>query len=244
MTLAEMQSAFAAFLRSGEEADAPPFGSAGLQIYLNNYRSQLIACLEASYPRTRQWIGEDAFLHAAVAHIDRVHPRSWTLDAYGHDFTETLDALFPDDPEVHDLATLERALEQAFVAADGQSMTLDAVSSIDWDAHPLVFTPSTLLLPVATNVADIWSSLVEGSEALPVVRDSGPEASLLVWRRDGESRFRSPGSGEAKALASILATRSFGALCEMLVTEQGFEAGVRSAGLLLRQWISDGIVAA
>jgi len=245
MSLAETQTAFAAFLRSGEEADAPPFArAAGLHIYLNNYRSQLIACLEASYPRTRQWIGDDAFLHAAVNHVDRVHPRSWTLDAYGQDFPDTLDALFPDDPEVRDLAALERALEQAFVAADGTSMTMDAVASVDWDAQPLIFTPSTMVLPVRTDVANLWSWLVEGGETQPAVRDVGPEAGFLVWRRDGESRFRMPEAGEVKALEYVLSTRSFAALCERLVAEQGFETGVQRAGLLLRQWISDGIVAA
>lgn len=245
MSLAETQSAFAAFLRSGEEADAPPFaGAAGLNIYLNNYRSQLIACLEASYPRSRKWVGDDAFLHAAVNHVDRVHPRSWTLDAYGQDFPDTLAALFPDDREVRDLAALERALEQVFVAADSGAMTIDAVASVDWDAHPLIFTPSTRLLPVATNVADLWSWLVEGGEPQPEVRNLAPDACLLVWRKDGESHFRMPEPGEVGALASVFSIRSFGAVCEMLVAVQGFETGVRSAGLLLRQWISDGIVAA
>lgn len=244
MTLAETQSAFAAYLRSGEEADAPPFRAAGLHIYLNNYRSQLIACLEASYPRTRQWIGEDAFLHAAVTHIDRVHPHSWTLDAYGHDFADTLDALFPDDPEVHDLAMLERALEQAFVAADGDAMTIAAVASTNWDTQPLHFTPSTSLLPVRTNVADLWSWLAEGEDAPPSVRRVEAGTILQVWRRHGDSRFRAVGAAEARALALILSTSNFGALCERLVAEHGFEDGARSAGLLLRQWVSDGIVAA
>jgi hypothetical protein len=245
MSLAETQTAFAAFLRSGEEADAPPFAkAAGLHIYLNNYRSQLIACLEASYPRTRQWIGDDAFLHAAVNHVDRVHPRSWTLDAYGQDFPDTLDALFPDDPEVRDLAMLELALEQAFVAADGASMTIDAVASVDWDIRPLAFIPSTRLLPIATNAADLWFWLGEGDGSQPVVRALAAETCLLIWRRDGASRFRVLEADEQKALTCVLGTRSFGALCEMLVAEQGFETGVRGAGLLLRQWISDGIVAA
>ncbi len=244
MTLAETQSAFAAYLRSGEEADAPPFGSAGLQIYLNNYRSQLIACLEASYPRTRQWIGDDAFLHAAVNHIDRVHPHSWTLDAYGHDFADTLDALFPDDPEVHDLAMLERAFEQAFVAADGDAMAIAAVASTDWDVQPLHFTPSTSVLPVKTNVAELWSWLAEGEVAPPSVLRVETGTVLLVWRRHGDSRFRAVGAAEARALALILSTSNFGALCERLVAEHGFEDGARSAGLLLRQWVSDGIVAA
>lgn len=244
MTLAQTQSAFAAYLRSGEEADVPPFGSAGLQVYLNNYRSQLIACLEASYPRTRQWIGEDAFLHAAVTHIDRVHPHSWTLDAYGHDFADTLDALFSEDSEVRDLATLERTLEQAFVAADADPMTIAAVASTDWDVQPLHFTPSTSLLPVRTNVADLWSWLTEGDDTPPSVRRVETGTVLLVWRRNGDSRFRAVGPAEAQALALIVSTDSFGALCERLVAEHGFEDGARSAGLLLRQWVSDGIVAA
>lgn len=247
MTLADTQAAFAAWLQSGDEEDAVSFGARdlpGLYVHLNNYRSQLIACLEASYGKTRQWIGADAFLHAAVNHVDRVHPRSWTLDAYGQDFPDTLDELFPADREVRDLAALERALEQAFVAADRESMTIDAVASVDWDTRPLIFIPSTQLLPVATNVADLWSWLVEGGDPQPVVRDTAPGSCLLVWRRDGASRFRLPDADEAKALACVLSNNCFGALCEMLVAELGFEAGVRSAGLLLRQWISDGIVAA
>ena len=53
-----------------------------------------------------------------VAHVARVPPSSWTLDAYPRDFPATLAPLYPDDPEVAELAVLELALAEAFVGAD------------------------------------------------------------------------------------------------------------------------------
>jgi hypothetical protein len=55
-------------------------------VHQNNYRLQLIACLTESFTYTRGWIGGEAFEAAAAAHIDRVPPSSWTLDAYPRDF--------------------------------------------------------------------------------------------------------------------------------------------------------------
>ena len=110
-------------------ADAAP----GLRVYQNNYRAQLAACLGESFERTRDWIGGEAFHRAVVAHVDRMPPHSWTLDAYGRDFPATLAALYPADPEVTELAWLDMALGEAFVATDAVALTADDLDDIDWD---------------------------------------------------------------------------------------------------------------
>src|SRR6188472_3757343 len=103
MNLLALQRNFRAWLTSEASDVAAQFGErarAGLGVYLNNYRAQLLACLSASYPILRAWIGDSAFEGAAASHIDSVPPHSWTLDAYGLDFAETLQARYPDDPEI------------------------------------------------------------------------------------------------------------------------------------------------
>ena len=82
--LAELQRDFRVFLTDASPTAIERLGGAGqpgLAVYQNNYRSQLVACLESSYPQLRLWIGADAFLSAAVTHIDERPPHGWTLDA-------------------------------------------------------------------------------------------------------------------------------------------------------------------
>ena len=93
MTLAELQRDFRTWLVSASDDAAARLGTdimAGLSVYQNNYRAQLVGCLEESFPQVRAWLGDDAFLPAAMTHIDSHPPHAWTLDAYPGDFNETL----------------------------------------------------------------------------------------------------------------------------------------------------------
>ncbi|MDY7525197.1 DNA-binding domain-containing protein [Sphingomonas sp. 10B4] len=118
-----LQRDMRAWLVAADADAANRYGSAaaaGLLVYQNTYRAQLVACLEESFVQTRAWVGGEAFHHAIVAHIERVPPTSWTLDAYPRDFPATLALLYPDDPEVAELAWIEYALGEAFVGPDSR----------------------------------------------------------------------------------------------------------------------------
>jgi hypothetical protein len=70
MRLAELQREFRAWVVSASEETADRFGCdarAGLSVYQNNYRAQLVGCLESSFPQVRAWMGEEAFLYAQSA---------------------------------------------------------------------------------------------------------------------------------------------------------------------------------
>jgi hypothetical protein len=134
MSLAALQSEFRTWLIDGSPDAAARIGDAaapGLSVYQNNYRAQLIACLAETHEQTQAWLGGEAFLAAAATHIDATPPSAWTLDAYPVGFAETLTRLYPDDPEVAELAALEWALSRAFTAADATAMTLEALGRID-----------------------------------------------------------------------------------------------------------------
>lgn len=244
MKLADTQRHFTEWLQSGSPETAAQFGGSalpGLAIYQNNFRSQLAACLEDSFERTRQWIGADAFHEAVVTHVERVPPSSWTLDAYPRDFPATLALLHPVDPEVTELASLELALAEAFVRPDAPPLAAARLAAVDWESAVIVFTPTLDLQPLTTNAPAIWTALANDqmpppAERLPV------EAALLIWRRDEDPMFRAGDRDERHALMLLRQGMTFADLCTQLVHERGETEGIAFTGAWLGRWLSDGLV--
>ena len=237
MSLLALQRDFGAWLRDGDAEAAAP----GMRVYQNNYRASLSACLEDGFARTRAWIGDEAFARAMVEHICRVPPSSWTLDAYPRDFPDTLAFLYPDDPEVAELAGLELALAEAFVGLDAAALTQADAVNIDWDRAILHFAPTLDFRPATTNAHAIWSALVE-EKLPPRVENLAGAHALLVWRQDLISRFRLIDAREEQALALARSGLSFADLCAAVVTVEGEAAGIALAGQWLGRWLADGLL--
>ncbi len=245
MSLLILQQTFRTWLTSETPEVAAQFGERarpGLGVYLNNYRAQLMACLSASYPILRAWIGEAAFEAAAARHIDRAPPHAWTLDAYGLDFPETLENHYPADPELAELARLERELGAAFVGPDATPVNPSELSDVAWEHAVIHFVPTFGVLPVTTNVAAIWSAISKDETPPSVVRLPEP-ATLVVWRQDLAPRFRTAAAGEAGVIAEVQAGKTFGRICAALAEQLGEEQGAALAGSLLGQWLSDRSIA-
>lgn len=244
MNLAALQGDFRTWLIDASPDAADRIGQTagpGLSVYQNNYRAQLMACLAETYERTHAWLGDEAFLAAAATHVDATPPSAWTLDAYPIDFAETLGAIYPDDPEVAELAALEWALYRAFTAADAIAMTPDMLAGVSWDSAALHFTHSLSILPATSNAAAIWSALSNGE--MPPGAVALPElAALLVWRQDFMPCFRTIEAVEEQALALCMGGAEFSALCESMIEALGKTEGIARAAALLGQWISDGLI--
>jgi len=243
MMLRELQRDFRQWLVSA----SPLLGAheAGLAVYQNNYRAQLVGCLQASYPLLRLRMGEQAFLHAAVRHVDAFPPHDWTLDAYANHFGSTLESLFPENPDLHELAWIELAMGSAFVAADAAALTPAALATFDWDRARLALVPSLRIAPVRTNAAEVWRALGEagGAEAPEAAMLALPE-SLLVWRTGFTCRLRSADALEAQALLTLGELGSLDTVCSLLAGQLGEDAGIARAGSLLADWIGAGLLTA
>ncbi|MBU3077858.1 HvfC/BufC N-terminal domain-containing protein [Sphingomonas quercus] len=240
MTLRALQHGFRDWLtsESGPLAGRYP---AGLAVYLNTYRAQLMACLSDSYPMLVAWLGEAAFAAAAATHIDGSPPHGWTLDAYALDFPVTLDGLYPEDPEVAELARLECGLGLAFVGPDAAAVDPSRLGNVDWEAAALHLAPTFRLLPATTNAAAIWSALAAGERPPPAER-LPQAASIAIWRQGFTPLFRTLEAEEGEALALIRAGHGFGALCAALVERLGEEHGPARAGAFLGRWLGDGLI--
>jgi hypothetical protein len=244
MMLAELQQDFQSWLVAASDEAAIRLGGgamAGLSVYQNNYRAQLVGCLEEAFPQVRAWLGEDAFLSASITHVDTHPPRAWTLDAYAGDFRETLIALYPDNPDVHELAWIENALSDAFVAADAEPLALESLSAIDWDSARLRLAPSFMSRAATTNAQSIWSALWEGKTP-PEGEMLAEPGGLIVWRRQFISCLRQVDVLELEALLYLQENGSFAALCDMLVERLGDTDGVAKAGALLASWLGSELI--
>lgn len=243
MNLAQFQSTFCHWLVSASDESAELLGnkSAGLAVYQNNYRAQLVGCLEQAFPNLRRWVGEEAFLAASISHIDQHPPHAWTLDAYPEGFHQTLSALFPNNPDVHELAWIESSLNEAFVAADARPLPLEALASVDWDTASLQLTPSLRCHELTTNAEAIWCALWQQTP-VPEATMLAEAGGLLVWRRQFISRLRQVDALEFQAVVHLRGDGSFAGLCEFLVGRLGEEEGVARAGELLAGWIASELV--
>jgi hypothetical protein len=244
MMLAELQQDFRSWLvaASGESAiRLGGGGMAGLSVYQNNYRAQLVGCLEEAFPQLKAWLGDDAFLSASITHIDNHPPRSWTLDAYASDFWITLSGLYPDNPDVNELAWIENALSDAFVAPDARPLSVESLAMIDWDSARLRLTPSFMSRAATTNAESIWSALWEGVPP-PEGEMLAHPGGLIVWRRQFISCLRQVDALEHEALLHLQENGHFAALCDMLVERLGNTDGVAKAGELLAGWLGKELI--
>ena len=243
MNLARLQHTFQAWLVGASDESAQLLGNnaAGLAVYQNNYRAQLVGCLEGAFPNLRRWLGDEAFLRASITHIDHHPPHAWTLDTYPEGFYQTLNELFPHNPDVHELAWIEWSLSEAFVSADAVPVRMEALASVDWDTARLQLTPSLRSHVLTTNAEAIWSALWQQSP-LPEAQMLAEAGGLLVWRRQFTSRLRQVDALERQALLHVQAEGSFAGLCEFLVERLGEEEGIGRAGELLAGWIGSELI--
>ncbi|TFW28211.1 HvfC/BufC N-terminal domain-containing protein [Duganella callida] len=214
---------------------------AGLAVYQNNYRAQLVGCLEVSFPKLRGWIGEEAFRQAAITHIDAHPPHAWTLDAYADDFAVTLAALFPDNPDLREVAWIEHALGAAFVAADAAPLAMEDLAAVDWESVSLQVAPSLRTAPASTNAEQVWTALWDGQPP-PESEMLAEAGGLLVWRRGYTTYLKQVDALEYQALLQLQASGSFADVCDLLVALRGEAAGVAKAGELLAHWLSSELI--
>ena len=250
MGMIALQNDFCDWLRSGDDDGAGAGDAAarlgvsdarGLSVYQNNYRAQLLGCLEQSYPQLLAWLGEPMFRAAAARHIDAHPPSSWTLDDYPAGFPETLRAQFPGDAELAEIAELELRLADCFIAADTDLLELAKLGEVDWDVAQLRLAPSVSLLSLHTNAAAIWSALANETVP-PQCEYAADPGHLVIWRQDYASCFRPVDAPELALLDRLQHGLPFADICAALVEQYGEDDGVAQAGALLAGWARDQMI--
>jgi hypothetical protein len=240
MSLHDFQRDFVHGITSGDvPAGVDP---RGMRVYARNYHGQLIASLRDTYAKTHLWLGDDAFDAEAGRYVDRHAPSSWTLDAYGDRFADMLDARFPADPDIGELAWLDQALRRAFSGVGAEAIGMSGLVADDWDRIGFGFVPTLCARRLRTNAVVIWKALADGTMP-PAATALSHDGGVRVWRDGLAPRFSSMDADEYACLDLALAGGTFGEICALLVRRHGVEGVATEAGRLLRTWVGDGLLA-
>jgi hypothetical protein len=149
-------------------------------------------------------------------------------------------------PVLSDLAALEKALNDAFDAAEGPVLELAAMAAFAPEAWPdLKFRPhlSAARLDLSTNASAVWLAL-KNDETPPDAAALVEPSRLLVWRQDVTPMFRELPAEEAMMWDEAGGGIPFGVLCEMLATYDDPDGAAARGATYLHGWITSGILTA
>jgi hypothetical protein len=210
-----------------------------VQIYRNAYASRLVEALQALLPQTAAWLGAEAFDAGASAYVAEHPPTHWRLDAYGRDFGDWLVGQDPDWRPAADLARLEAALRRAFDGPDSAVVTaaaLTALAPADWMQLVVRFVPVCEWLTVSAGTLTAWHALRAGARP-DVPQADAPAITVMVWRRAGQTCFRSLEPALAALAALLKAGEPFAAAC------LGTGLDPARAAAALQEWIGEALIA-
>ena len=210
-------------------------GSGDIGIYARMYASRLHDTIADDYPKLRAALGDERF-GELVGHYLRAHPpTSFTLRDAGLALEPFLRARELAPAWAADLAALERARVEVFDGPDAEPLIQDAVAALG-DALPglgLAWVPSSVVVPLAWTVDDLWSAIEDGE---PFPAPAAEPRCVLVWRRDVAVLHRTLDADEARLAPLIARGALFSEVCEVLGELHGDAASTRAVELLLR-WL-------
>ena len=182
--LARFQAEFLAALFDPVELAASP----GLEAYRRNVFANLHDALASTYPVVRRLVGEP-FFREAVRCCARAHPStSGDLHEYGEDFAAFL-ATYPHAnglPYLADVARLEWAVHESFMAADAAGLDFTRLAQVDPECYPrlrLRLHPAVRMVGSEHPVLAIWDANQSDRDG---TLEGGTGAQRVLVRRDGE----------------------------------------------------------
>lgn len=253
MRLAELQTAFqdavigeareilGAILPSRQLDSAARFA-----IYADAYRTRLAEFLSHDYPVLRLVLGDEDFGAIAAAYIDAAPSTHRNARWYAQDLPDFLrtHAQWCDMRALADLAAFERALADAFDAADAPRLDAGALAAIAAEDQPRLgfeFSPSLALLTVLEGTTACYEAAIEGLAA--PMPELGSEETILIWRDVSlEPFYRLLEEDEAFGLAAARRSAKLDEICSFLCLRHDAEAAAGQAALFLARWFGDGLV--
>ncbi|HEY0481036.1 MAG TPA: DNA-binding domain-containing protein [Kofleriaceae bacterium] len=219
------------------EAGADLIGSGDVDVYARMYASRLHDTLADDYPKLRVALGDDRFGDVVAQYLRAHPPRSFTLRDTGLDLPAFLRGTAIAPAWAADLAALERARIEVFDGADTEPLAQDEVAALGDELPGLVLSwvPSSVVVPLAWAVDDLWSAIEDGEPPFEPTPTSEPRV-VLVWRRDVAVLHRTLDADEARLASQIAGGAAFAEVCGVLGEIHGEDASPRAVELLLR-WL-------
>ena len=215
-------------------------------VYRYAYGSRLVDALRNDHELLHAYLGDEMFDEMGHAYVKVKPSHHPNLRWFSQGLPEFLKSTAPysEHPVLCDLAALEKALNDAFDAAEGRIVELTDMAGFApeaWSGLRFRPHPSACRLELATNAAAIWLAL-KNDEAPPEATALEQPAHLLIWRQDVTPMFRELSTEEAMMWDEATTGIPFGVLCAMLATyDDPDTAAARGAGFL-HGWVTGGLL--
>ena len=211
-----------------------------LGIYHHAYRARLAEVLADSFAKTNLYMGSDSFTEVATAFAVAYPPVTRSLGRYGANLPAYLGTLYPDNPELHELAQLDWDLRSRFDCADAPALNASTAATSTWLSWPAPLHPSLLLRSVRSNVAQLWRA-IDADEDVPEVHISTETKTLAVWRKELQPHFQTLDSDEAVFLRCLAQGQSIEDAATTLAETNALN-DPKVLGRWLQAWLENGFL--
>ncbi len=271
MKLAELQSLFQSAVLTGDAEDvaildvfAPPRDAdrpTMMGVYVTAYRLRLAEFLDEDYPALRVLLGDDDFEALVEAYIDenpsRLRNARWYTTRLPEFMRESEN--WGANALAIGLALFERALTDAYDAADAPALSIETLAEFspqDWPRLGFTFHPSLRLIDVAAGVLDAYASATADEQDEEAARsaeedegaledrpsDASESETIAIWRADLDPAYRQLDPDEYLALFEAMAGQSFGDICQLVAFQNDGQSATERLARFLVTWFSEGLV--
>lgn len=215
-------------------------------VYRHAYRGRLIEILGNDYPKLRALAGAAEFQELALAFVNAFPSRTPNARWFGARFPEFLASRATSVRRTlyAELASIEKALSDAFDSADASVLTLTDLAQVPPDAWArLVFLahPSVSVRATTTNAFAVWRALNQ-DKTPPRAASRKAGETLMIWRQDARPLVRQMTYEDAMIWTEASKGASFGALCEILSTYDDPDTAAGRAASYLHGWLTSGML--
>jgi len=252
-SLASIQTKFKRLMTHGDRAILKHVQNIGLitpqqrlAIYENAYFTRLAGALAADYQVLYLCLGDKEFNTLAKAYT-LAHPSHfYTLRWFGQYLPVFLNQQGGKDASMMaQLAAFEWAFVDAFVSANTAMVAAEKISQIPPDSWPslsFIFHPSVQVLAQSWDVLNYWLAGRKRTP-FPVPTFFDTPQSIVVWRYDLATHYRSLDINEATALKKAMQGHSFSDICEHILLQGIKELDVAPLAITyLQKWLSEGLI--
>ena len=213
-SLHKLQADFARWMMGEDNPSLPALvasnglsPNARLQIYQNIIFNNLTAALRTAYPAILKLTGENFFEAVAARYIREYPSESGNLQDYGAAFPECLAALpqAATPPYLKDVARLEWARQEAYLAVDARPLEPTALSDIPEQRQTelrMTLHPSVRLVESHYPILNIWGFCQQENAEQLTLGNAGQRA--LVWRTDRQISMQALAPAQYAFLRSLL----------------------------------------
>jgi hypothetical protein len=215
--------------------------AARVDIYANMYFYRLLDVMKEDFPGVLDAVGDANFHNLVTGYLIEYPPTGFSVQSVGRSFADYLrdHPIIAEFPFLAELASLERATIDVFLAVDTAALHAESMRAVDparWAEVRMRLAPSAMLCEFDWRVADYLHALEQELKAETPQRERN---LTLVWRKNNRAHFRVVETSETEPLKLLNAAPSFGEICESIAAHSDAENPTAEINRIVSRWFAD-----